>query len=52
MFLMCYKGTAPLECKYLGDVGTGYPLKFFKYDGKVTGPDLAMFLMCYKGTGP
>jgi peptide/nickel transport system substrate-binding protein len=52
MFLMCYKGTAPLEYKYLGDLGTGYPLKFYAYDVKVTGPDLAMFLMCYKGTGP
>jgi hypothetical protein len=52
LFLMCYKGTAPLEYKYLGDLGTGYPLKFFAYDGKVTGPDLALFLLCYKGLGP
>jgi hypothetical protein len=38
--------------KLLGDLGTGYPLVFGKFDGHVTGPDLALFLMCYKGTAP
>jgi hypothetical protein len=36
----------------VGDLGTGYPLVFGKFDGKVDGRDLALFLMCYKGTAP
>jgi hypothetical protein len=56
LFLECYKGTAPLEAMYLGDLGS-VPLgstvpQFFTYDGKVDSADIVLFLICYKGQGP
>jgi PKD repeat protein len=54
LFLLCYKGTAPENAMYLGDLGSriGSANVFFAYDGQVTGADLQLFRLCYKGLGP
>jgi len=54
LFLLCYKGTAPENAMYLGDLGSrvGSTNVFFAYDGAVTGADLQLFRQCYKGQGP
>jgi len=54
LFIQCYKGLAPPEAMYLGDLGgpVNYVPTFFAYDGKVDGYDLALFMQCYKGLGP
>jgi hypothetical protein len=44
--------TNVLEILKLGDLGGGVPPRFFHYDGRVDGKDLALFLSCFKGLGP
>jgi parallel beta-helix repeat protein len=54
LFLQCYRGTAPPQWEYLGDLGSmvnGVPT-FFKCDGKCDATDLVLFIRCYRGTGP
>jgi len=56
LFLQCYRGTAPADTMYLGDLG-GYPLgsyipEFFLCDGKVDVADVVLFIRCYRGQGP
>jgi parallel beta-helix repeat protein len=58
LFLQCYKGTAPTDAMYLGDLGSRvvvggtYTNVFFVCDGAVTSADLNLFLQCYRGQGP
>jgi parallel beta-helix repeat protein len=53
LFIQCYRGTAPPEAMYLGDLGSGKPVpQFFKFDGKVDFQDIPLFLRCYRGQGP
>jgi len=35
-----------------GDLGGGIPPKFFNFDDKVDGKDLALFIQCYRGLAP
>ncbi len=44
----CNSTCQPSEIK-LGDLGSGVPPQFFKFDGKVDGKDLALFLQAFKG---
>jgi hypothetical protein len=46
--------TGDVVVKLIGDLGSkvGLSIKFFAYDGKVDGNDLALFLQCFKGLGP
>jgi parallel beta-helix repeat protein len=62
LFLQCFKGRAPLDAMYLGDIGSRvevspgpppiYANVFFLCDGRVTSTDLQLFLQCYRGQGP
>jgi PKD repeat protein len=54
LLLQCFKGTAPPEYMYLGDLGSRVNGKneFFIYDGVVSATDLNLFMQCYKGLGP
>lgn len=49
LFIQCYKGSAPPEAMYLGDLGSGPPPRFYQCDNKVDAFDLALFIYCYKG---
>jgi hypothetical protein len=54
LFIMCYRGTAPPQWEYLGDLGSlvnGVPT-FFKCDGVCNAVDVALFIRCYRGQGP
>lgn len=44
--------TGDVIVKLVGDLGSGTPPQFFKFDGKVDGKDLSLFLQCFKGTAP
>lgn len=56
LFVRCYRGIAPPDAMYLGDLGSAIltpPFyQFFKYDGKVDSADVQMFIKCYRGQGP
>jgi PKD repeat protein len=56
LFIQCYRGTAPPDAMYLGDLGSSISsppfYQFFKYDGKVDSADVQLFILCYRGKGP
>jgi ABC-type transport system substrate-binding protein len=46
------KANPEYHMRKTGDLASGVPPTFFKYDGKVDGKDLSLFLLCFKGLAP